>query len=699
MNHSQSNGSGPGPIPQRWLECPRKSDGLIHGLFLAFKTPLSAKFDDQVPPANRFSPNMLIGSMKSHKVEIGLWVDLTNTNRFYDFKDVKSNDCRYVKLSCRGHGEAPSQESVQTFIRICSTFKAKYPLKAIAVHCTHGFNRTGFMICSYLVEQEDISIDLAVQMFARSRSPGIYKQDYINQLFQWYGDGDDAPPVAPALPSWHTECDDSDTESGSSGVRGGKRNGHERNKSNPTFMEGVDNVRPVTQPEVLSRVRRRIQDMCGFRSSGFPGCQPVSMSRDNISLLKDHPYYVSWKADGTRYMMLIDGGGEIYLSDRDNSIFHAPDITFKDKDDLNVNLKDTLIDGELVIDVEPGTKKRYPRYLIYDALRIRGRDIREDTFWLRWERINTDIIMPRNFAITTGKINKAREPFSVRRKDFWEASECNTKKLLSDSFTKKLLHEPDGLIFQPDQLPYMCGRCDAVLKWKPPSHNSVDFKLKIVTRGGEGLLTSKVGLLFVGGLDAPFGEIKIKNLKNYDNKIIECSVNEKREWVFMRERTDKSFPNSYQTAEAVVKTIMQPVTEQYLLDYIAQHGYRKPDHLLMPPPPGIASTRPPAQPPARNHHPSVNTNGVNNNHNALGNARKSFRQHEDQHLGSASTSNASEDLVMPSDWHGASDSSLEFESYDARGHSGRRQRLSSDEDDNSSGDEASQQTTKRRCMS
>jgi hypothetical protein len=63
------------------------------------------------------------------------------------------------------------------------------------------------------------------------------------------------------------------------------------------------------------------------------------------------------------------------------------------------------------------------------------------------------------------------------------------------------------------------------------------------------LLTSKVGLLFVGGLDAPFGEIKIKNLKNYDNKIIECSVNEKREWVFMRERTDKSFPNSYQTAE------------------------------------------------------------------------------------------------------------------------------------------------------
>lgn len=38
-----------------------------------------------------------------------------------------------------------------------------------------------------------------------------------------------------------------------------------------------------------------------------------------------------------------------------------------------------------------------------------------------------------------------------------------------------------------------------------------------------------------------------KDLKQYDNKIIECKF-ENNSWVFMRQRTDKSFPNAYNTA-------------------------------------------------------------------------------------------------------------------------------------------------------
>ena len=40
-----------------------------------------------------------------------------------------------------------------------------------------------------------------------------------------------------------------------------------------------------------------------------------------------------------------DGRGEIYFVDRDNCIFTAPDLEFKDKTDLMVNLKETLLDG------------------------------------------------------------------------------------------------------------------------------------------------------------------------------------------------------------------------------------------------------------------------------------------------------------------------------------------------------------------
>lgn len=47
----------------------------------------------------------------------------------------------------------------------------------------------------------------------------------------------------------------------------------------------------------------------------FPGGQPVSLDRQNISLLHEKRYWVTWKADGTRYMMLLCRWG-VYLIDR-----------------------------------------------------------------------------------------------------------------------------------------------------------------------------------------------------------------------------------------------------------------------------------------------------------------------------------------------------------------------------------------------
>uniref|UniRef100_A0A2P2HXK1 mRNA guanylyltransferase n=2 Tax=Hirondellea gigas TaxID=1518452 RepID=A0A2P2HXK1_9CRUS len=641
-----SNGDSPGPIPPRWLECPRKSDVLIDDKFLAFKTPLSTKFNESVPPANRFTPSMLFSTMNSYKVEIGMWIDLTNTNRFYDCQEVKSRDCHYVKLNCKGHGEAPSKDSVEAFISICSNFIAKCPTKKIGVHCTHGFNRTGFMICSFLAQIQECSVDFAIGEFAKARSPGIYKQDYINELYKRYAE-DESPMTGPELPNWHTECDDTDqkdTASSSSGSsssgsssngRKGKR-GRETNISNPVFMEGVDKVYAVTEQPKLNTIRKRIQEMCHFNRSGFPGCQPVSMSRENLAMLQKNVYYVSWKADGTRYMMLIDGKGEVYFSDRDNSIFHAPDVEFKDKDDLHVNLKDTLLDGEMVIDTDPKTGQKYPRYLIYDAIRMRGKDVMQDTFWMRWERIIHDVIKPRNAAIVKGLIDKRKEPFSVRRKDFWEATAKNTSRLLGEDFCRQLAHEPDGLIFQPDHQEYVCGRCDEVLKWKPPTHNSVDFRVKVVIKTGMGLLTQKVCQLFVGKLEQPYSEMKFtKSMAQYDNKIIECKMNEQGQWTFMRERTDKSFPNSYITAQAVLQTIMHPVTQQYLLDFIHNYGCKKPDTEGMPPPQSPASSlqrhpaAPAASPPMRNstQHSNNQSNSIaasrSNSHNSEPNSSSS----------------------------------------------------------------------------
>ena len=45
------------------------------------------------------------------------------------------------------------------------------------------------------------SIEAAVSVFTQMRPPGIYKQEYLSELFSRYGERDDTP-LAPPLPDW-----------------------------------------------------------------------------------------------------------------------------------------------------------------------------------------------------------------------------------------------------------------------------------------------------------------------------------------------------------------------------------------------------------------------------------------------------------------------------------------------------------------
>ncbi|CAG0879045.1 unnamed protein product [Cyprideis torosa] len=521
---------------------------------------------------------MFFDIMKTYRVKIGLWVDLTYTKRFYDQSEVEKHGAKYLKLGCRGHDEAPTAEQTKLFIDIVGRFIRTNPLDHVAVHCTHGFNRTGFVICAYLIEHEQWSFDAAFKKFADVRPPGIYKKDYITELHRRYGDPEEQIPMEPELPDW---CDEEETEDddGGSGPSQ-KRRRKEFHKKDPVFMEGVPKVHPLKDRAQIEQIQHLVQRMCSFppHMSGFPGSQPVSLTMENISRLEQAPYMVSWKADGTRYLLLINGINQVYFLDRDNSVFQADDIFFPCRKIPDHHLEDTLCDGEMVLDEirDPsGNVIKRPRFLIYDIIKFRGEDVGKCDLPRRFLCIEREVVGPLQKALEEQRLDRQKMPFSVRKKDFWEVQAA--RKILHGTFAKTLSHEPDGLIFQPRSEPYTPGRCDSVLKWKPPSHNSVDFKLQIVRESREGFLATTRGFLYVQHLKQPFAEIDTKGLKQYDGKIIECSFDiVSKKWKFMRERTDKSLANAYRTAVNVCESIRNPVTEEYLFDFVEQNAWKPP---------------------------------------------------------------------------------------------------------------------------
>ena len=106
----------------------------------------------------------------------------------------------------------------------------------------------------------------------------------------------------------------------------------------------------------------------------FPGSQPVSLAASNIHLLKEHRYYVTWKADGTRYMLYISNMGT-YLVDRSFKVRRvqmrwptAAKPGHQPAFNPAILHNGTLLDGEMVVDEDKDTHKQIRRYLAYDMM-------------------------------------------------------------------------------------------------------------------------------------------------------------------------------------------------------------------------------------------------------------------------------------------------------------------------------------------
>lgn len=82
----------------------------------------------------------------------------------------------------------PDHVAIRRFIQLIDDIFASSTTEnpLIAVHCHYGFNRTGFLICCYLIERLGWSVKEAIDGYRAAKPPGIKHPHFIDALYVRY---------------------------------------------------------------------------------------------------------------------------------------------------------------------------------------------------------------------------------------------------------------------------------------------------------------------------------------------------------------------------------------------------------------------------------------------------------------------------------------------------------------------------------
>jgi mRNA guanylyltransferase len=361
----------------------------------------------------------------------------------------------------------------------------------------------------------------------------------------------------------------------------------------------LDAIGIKAEYDLADQFRREVAALLGRNNLNFPGAQPVSFSSKHLTELQKEDYYVCEKTDGIRCLMYFARGDpdsdnpEIhYLIDRKNEYRFVPGLHFPlpDDDTFQSFHVDTLVDGELVNDTYPdGTQQL--KFLVFDCLVLDGQSLMHRTLDKRLAYFKVKVLEPYRAMYRKFPEEKAHRPFAVEDKStqFSYGIEMMFREIIP---SVKQIHGNDGLIFTCRSTPYRIGTDEHILKWKPPSENTIDFRMRLefpvlepdTDDEADGISAPypdydalPICHLFVmlnAGEYRHFGEMYItptewEDLKALrvplDDSIVECSKDEQGRWRYHRLRDDKMDANHISTVEKVLESIEDRVTEDDLI--------------------------------------------------------------------------------------------------------------------------------------
>ena len=260
----------------------------------------------------------------------------------------------------------------------------------------------------------------------------------------------------------------------------------------------------------------------------------------------------------------------------------------------------TLMDGELVIDTDEFGRQKLI-LLLFDLIVIDRECLSERPLSRRYGRLTSFIYPPYVKYLKQHPEQAGAAPFDVQIKKM--DLSYGVQGVLEE-VVPNLKHGNDGLIFTCLNSGYVMGTDPKILKWKPPSENTIDFKLVLrfppdLERDPRGNLPDLTSMPFcelhqyVGGggeayeyfdelwIEPDEWDAMVQSGEQYDDRIVECrwlvdpepATDSLRElglslpprWRMTRIRDDKLHANHRSVVEKILISIRDGVDQDELV--------------------------------------------------------------------------------------------------------------------------------------
>ena len=157
---------------QKWGDYTSCGESVGKTKFVPMKTPLSLEFLESTEKYAHILTveKMLYTQRETKQREVTMIIDLSNHECLYE-EDIPEEVHRvHVRNIAKS---IPNIECCTKVMKEATRHWKKHPEEYIAIHCAYGFNRTGFVVCCYLVEKENMTAEEALEAFALARPPGV----------------------------------------------------------------------------------------------------------------------------------------------------------------------------------------------------------------------------------------------------------------------------------------------------------------------------------------------------------------------------------------------------------------------------------------------------------------------------------------------------------------------------------------------